>query len=191
MPQNVTRKILLGSKSPRRNQLLGACNIDFEIAEIDTEEIYDDNMNRYDVPVFLSQKKSNAYIPTLAKNEILITCDTVVICENIIFEKPKSKDEAVKMLLNYRNKSHDVVTGVTLRSNSKSYSFYAITKVYFNNLKIEDINYYVDNFEPYDKAGAYGIQEFIGHIGIEKIEGSYNNVVGLPTEKLIQELEKF
>lgn len=182
--------VLLGSKSPRRKQLLEDCNIDFKLVDINVEETFPENMNRYDVPVFLSKKKSEGYT-LLNTEDILLTSDTIVIHNDTILGKPESKEEAIQMLLGYSDSSHDVVTGVTLRSTTKEVSFDCITKVFFNAISQNDIEYYVDKYKPYDKAGAYGIQEYIGNIGIHKIEGSYNNVVGLPTELVVKELRKF
>lgn len=183
-------RILLGSQSPRRTELLTKSGIDHRIVSFDCEEIYDDNLNRYDVPVFLSKLKSNFYA-SISHGELLITADTVVILNDQILGKPSSPEEAMIFLNKLSENTHHVVTGVTLRSIEKTMSFSETTEVIFGKLSSEMIKYYVDRFSPLDKAGAYGIQEYIGHVGIKSINGSYNNVMGLPTHRVVEELEQF
>ena len=188
---SLKHNLLLGSKSTRRQELLKACNLPFSIVHINVEESYPENIDRYDVPVFLSQKKSSGYAYPLAINQILITSDTVVIHNEQILGKPKSESEAFNMLLSYSDSFHDVTSGVTLRSTNKEISFSSTTRVYFNTISKKDIEFYIKNYQPFDKAGSYGIQEYFGHAHIKKIEGSYNNVVGLPTHDLLQKLKEF
>lgn len=181
-------KILLGSNSPRRNELLTQMDIDFTKVKIDCEEDFDAAMDAAEVPVFLSQKKSNAY-PDLGHNELLITADTVVVNGNIILNKPANANEAREMLRSLSNTSHEVITGVTLRSLDKSVSFSNTTKVWVDTLSEDDVEYYVSKYKPYDKAGAYGIQEWFGLTQVKKIEGCFYNVVGLPCNHLFKRLK--
>lgn len=184
-------KIILASKSPRRQQLLKECGIVFEIADnYEVEEEYPKDMPVGEVAAFLSALKSNAYPDLLAANEILITADTVVIADGHILGKPADHDQAVSMLDSLSGKSHTVMTGVTIRNHAGHNSFTASTEVWFRQLNEEEIEYYVNNFKPFDKAGAYGIQEWIGYVGINRIEGSFYNVMGLPVQMLYVELEK-
>ena len=183
------KKVLLASKSPRRHQLLSDLDISFDIVEINCDEDYPDYINRYDVPVFLSLKKSESFLSPLSDEEILLTADTVVICDDIILEKPLSKKEAINFLKILSTNINKVVTGVTLKSKTKTTSFAVCTEVYFGKLSNEEIEYYIEKYKPFDKAGAYGIQEWIGMIGVKSITGSYYNVVGLPVYEIYQELK--
>ena len=185
--------IYLASQSPRRQQLLRDLGIDFLIArKINIEETYSPFYKKEEIPLFLSQIKANAYSYILSEpNRIVIAADTIVWQKNKVLGKPKDKQEAIIMLKRLSNSKHTVITGITLSSMNKSESFFCSTEVFFKELSFEEIQYYVNNFKPYDKAGAYGIQEWIGFVGVEKIEGSYFNVVGLPIHKLYKELEKF
>jgi len=180
-------KIILASQSPRRKDLIQDLGFPFEVRKFDFDESYPNNINRYDVPVFLALKKSKQ-IDRLNNNEVVLTADTVVILENEILEKPSSLLEAKEMLSKLSNSSHDVITGVCLKSNKHTESFSVLTKIHFAELKKEEINYYVEKYQPLDKAGGYGIQEWIGMIGVNKIEGSYYNVVGLPIHEIYQKL---
>ncbi|MBN2167065.1 MAG: septum formation protein Maf [Marinilabiliaceae bacterium] len=185
-------KIILASKSPRRQDLLKETGIQFEVFVKDNiDESYPNNIPINKVAEYLSQKKSEAYNNLLSKNTIIITADTIVIAENQILGKPSSYSHAYNMLKLLSGKMHNVITGVTIKSSSKKISFSAVTHVWFNKLNDYEIEYYLNNHKPYDKAGAYGIQEWIGHIAIKKVEGSYFNVVGLPVQKLYSELKKF
>ncbi len=181
-------KITLASGSPRRRELLRAMGVDFEVAAVDADESYPASMPAAEVPLFLARKKSLAY--SVAENEAVITADTVVILGDEILGKPVSRDDAVAMLAKLSGQTHTVITGVCIRSADKSEAFASATAVTFRNLAPDEIEYYVDNFAPFDKAGAYGIQEWIGHVAITRIEGSYNNVVGLPTEELYVHLQR-
>lgn len=182
-------KVLLGSNSPRRNELLAQMAIPFAKVEIMCEENFDESMEPSQVPLFLSKKKSYAYTQ-LKKNELLITADTVVIKGATILNKPTDTKEAAEMLGSLSNGAHDVVTGVTLRTLLKEVSFTATTKVWLNPISPEDIAYYIDTYKPYDKAGAYGIQEWFGLTQAHRIEGCFYNVVGLPCSLLYTTITK-
>ena len=184
--------IILASKSPRRQQLLKELGINFTIYTKDgIKENFPDNLIKEEIPVFLSKVKANCYNDIIRENTILITSDTIVWHKDKILGKPKNKNEANKILQFLSGGKHTVITGVTLKSKYKEHSFFCSTDVFFKNLSSDEIEYYIKNYKPYDKAGAYGIQEWIGYIGIKKIYGSYFNVVGLPVQKLFVELEKF
>lgn len=182
-------QIILGSKSPRRQQFLKELNIPFEIREIDCEEIYPHHLEGAAITEFLAEYKSNAY--TLKENELLITADTIVWCDESALEKPKNKEQAIKMLQLISNHQHEVITSVCIATLEKTVVFTEKTTVFFDKLTNNEIDYYIETFKPYDKAGSYGIQEWIGYIGVKKIEGSYANVVGLPVQKLYQTLKNF
>ncbi len=182
--------LTLGSKSPRRQQFLKELNIPFKTGIIECEEIYPDSLKAEEITEYLASLKAKSY--TLSnKNEILITADTIVWLNGKALEKPRDKNEAVKMLLELSNTNHEVITSICLSSLQKIKVFTEKTKVYFKELTLTEIEYYIDNYKPFDKAGSYGIQEWIGLIGVTKIEGSYANVVGLPVDKLYMELKKF
>lgn len=185
-------RILLASKSPRRRELLKGCGLEFEIAEgRDAEESFPANMPLGEVAEYLSKIKSEAYVDTLTEGDILITADTVVIAAEEILGKPKDREDAVRMLRLLSGSSHEVVTGVTLRTLDKERSFSCRSVVRFREMSDGEIEYYIDTYHPYDKAGAYGIQEWIGYVAISGIEGSFYNVMGLPVQMLWVELEKF
>lgn len=184
-------KVILASKSPRRKELLSAIIKDFNIRTKEVAEDYPENLKAEDVPEYLALLKANAMKNELSENELLITADTIVTLNNKIYGKPKDKADAVKILQELSGKTHEVITGVALISTTKKLTFKSITHVYFKTLSLKEIDYYIDHFAPYDKAGAYAIQEWVGMIGIEKIEGDYFNVVGLPLNKLYEELIKF
>jgi septum formation protein len=183
--------ILLASKSPRRQEMLKDLGLDFEIRTKEVEEIYPEGMKAEEIPVYLSELKAAAFLADIKNNELVITADTIVCVDDSILGKPVDRDDAVNMLQRLSGRSHRVISGVCLTSSSKKVSFSTTTKVHFKNLSEEEINYYIDNYQPFDKAGAYGIQEWIGFIGIDGIEGSYFNVVGLPIQRLYQELSTF
>jgi len=184
----IKQTLLLASKSPRRQQLLKDLHVNFKTVDIECEEVYPNDMNRYDVPVFLSIEKSNTYLKDISSDEILITADTVVICNERILEKPSDYNQAKEYLNLLANNTNEVVTGVTLRSQSKSISFHVTTEVNFGVLNENEIDFYINTFKPFDKAGAYGIQEWIGMIGVSSISGSYYNVVGLPVHEIYQKI---
>lgn len=187
-----TFKYLLASKSPRRQELLKMLDIDFEIVSIgEVEEIYPADLPVEKVPEFLSRLKSNAYKKNLKEGEILITADTVVILDGKIYGKPKDNTDACDMLRALSGRTHQVITGVTLADKNKSVTFATVTDVEFAPLSDSQIEYYVSNFKPLDKAGAYGIQEWIGAVGVKGIRGSFYNVMGLPVHSLYNELNSF
>lgn len=190
MFQTSPSKIVLASKSPRRQELIKQISSNVEIRIQDVAEIYDSNLAPEKVPEFLAQLKAEALFSTLKNGEIIVSADTIVILENQILEKPADLNHAKEMLQQLSGKKHHVITGCCLMSLNKTILFSNTTAVYFKELSQQAINYYVETFKPLDKAGSYGIQEWIGMIGIEKIDGCYYNVMGLPLSQLVEELEK-
>lgn len=184
--------IILASKSPRRQELLKGIGIDFSVLTKEVDESYSKNVPVYDVAPFLSLKKAKAFDDNeLPENYMIITADTVVIVNDVILGKPEDEDDARRMLRLLSGKKHSVVTGVTIHTKDKTKTFSATSKVSFDSLDEDEIDFYVNNFKPFDKAGSYGIQEWIGYIGVNSVEGSYFNVMGLPTQKLYQMLKRF
>lgn len=183
--------IILASKSPRRQELLKGLELDFEIKTKEIEEIFPDGLYKEEIPLYLSNLKANAFKDDLKDKDLVITSDTIVWCNNKQFGKPTDKLDATNMLTELSNKPHEVITAVTLMTKEKKISFFDTTKVFFKRLSNQEINHYVNTYQPFDKAGSYGIQEWIGFAGIEKIEGDYFNVVGLPLHKLYIELNRF
>ena len=185
------KKIILGSASPRRQELLKSLGIDFEIRVSDLKEKYPKNLKEKEISEFLATQKSEHLSKTLKAEDILITADTIVVKGDRVLNKPKDKLEAKEMLEFLSGDEHLVITSVCLRDQQNQVVFSSVTKVFFKSLSAAEINFYVKEYKPFDKAGAYGIQEWIGLVGIEKIEGSYFNVVGLPISKLYQNLIQF
>lgn len=185
------RKIILASKSPRRKQLLKQAGFDFEVKSKPVVETYPADLPVEDIATFLARKKANASKSLIKDDHILLAADSIVILGNSIYGKPDDREDAIKILQQLSGKIHKVITGVCLMSAEKSTSFSCISKVYMDELTQEEIIYYVDNYEPYDKAGAYAIQEWIGLCKISRIEGTYSNIMGLPVEALYKELNKF
>ena len=184
-------RLILASASPRRRELLADCDLDFVLAEkFECEERYPADLEADKVAEYLSQLKSNAYPHALGERDILLTADTVVILGDKILGKPHSAEEAHEMIASLSGATHKVVTGVTLRTAERTISFSAESMVSFRVLDSEEIDYYVERYRPMDKAGAYGIQEWIGYIGIEGIEGSFYNVMGLPVQRLYTTLKE-
>ena len=184
-------KIYLGSNSPRRKELLSGLGLDFEVRTLpDIDESYPSHLKGGDIPLYISTEKANAYKPMLQPDELIITADTIVWLNDEVLGKPHDRDEAIGMLRKLSGNTHEVFTGVTLTTAENQYSFYAETKVTFAQLSNQEITHYVDRYQPFDKAGSYGVQEWIGFIGVERIEGSYFNVMGLPVQRLYQELKK-
>ena len=178
-------RLILASASPRRRELLAACDLDFVLADkFECEEHYPADLATEKVAEYLSQLKSNAYPHALAEGDILLTADTVVILGNKILGKPHSEAEAIEMLASLSGATHKVITGVTLRTTSRTVSFSSESLVSFRRLDEEEIRYYVEHYHPLDKAGAYGIQEWIGYTAIEGLQGSFYNVMGLPVQKV-------
>jgi len=187
---NTSKKIILASASPRRRQFLEELNLEFESRVREIDESYPENLKGKDIALHISENKAAAF-DDLGDDEVLICSDTVVWCDGKALGKPNDKAHAAEMLEFLSGKTHEVITAFTIKSKEKTISDYSTTRVKFKNLEPEEIDYYIDNYKPFDKAGSYGIQEWIGLIGIEKIEGSYFNVVGLPTDKLYNTLKKF
>ena len=185
-------KIILASNSPRRKALLQGLDIDFEVRVFpDIDESYPSGMSPIDIPVFLSLKKADVYHTSMQSNELIITADTVVVIDGDILEKPSDQNDAIRMLKCLSGRKHQVITAVTLTSINRQKTFSVISAVDFAILTDEEIEYYVEKYKPFDKAGAYGIQEWIGYIGVCSIEGSFYNVMGLPVQRLYQELRRF
>lgn len=183
--------LILASKSPRRQYLMKELGLDFDVHTKEVDESFPENLKAQEIPLYLCQKKADAFDEELTDNNIVITADTIVWIDNQVLNKPENFEDAVRMLKLLSGKKHEVYTGVCLKSKHKTKTFYALTNVYFKELSHEEIEYYINNFNPYDKAGAYGAQEWIGYIAVEKIEGSYFNVMGLPVRELYEELLKF
>lgn len=182
---------ILGSNSPRRKEILKEIGLDFSIYPSNIEENFNKEIELKNIPVFLAEKKANALKNKLKENDILITADTVVIYNDELLSKPENTYQAKEMLEKLSGKSHKVITGVCLLSKNNKYIFSSKTIVTFNELDKFEIEFYINKYKPFDKAGSYGIQEWIGLIGIKKIEGSYTNVVGLPASMLYSKLKKF
>lgn len=183
--------IILGSKSPRRQELLRGLGLTFTVKTKSTSESFDSAMEQVQIAPFLARKKAAAFDGELAKNDLLITADTIVCLGSRVLNKPESAEEAHQMLSDLSGKMHRVYTGVCLRTLEKEHSFVSETKVYFKELTSGEIDYYITHYKPYDKAGSYGAQEWMGYIAIERLEGSYFNVMGLPVHKLYRELMQF
>lgn len=177
------KKIILGSNSPRRKQLLDLLDLNFVVEVREINEVFPKSLDVDKVAEYLANLKA-AKFTNIRSETVVITADTLVILDKQILGKPKDKTEATKMLESLSNRSHKVMTGICIKSKDKTFSFACTTKVFFKNLTSSEINYYIENYKPFDKAGSYGIQEWIGAIGITKIEGSYSNVVGLPLDKV-------
>jgi len=185
-------RIFLASRSPRRQSLLTQAGIPFEVwLKEEVAEDYPPDLDPSDVAIFLSRLKAKVYRNELGPNDILITADTLVVLGSRILGKPADRADAIKMLSELSGKPHEVITGVCLTSLMKESAFIASTIVWFDHLEQSEIEEYIDEFSPYDKAGSYGIQEWIGYMGIHRIEGSYFNVMGLPIQQLYKELQSF
>lgn len=191
MLEIANRKIILASASPRRKELMKGLDIPFEVRLRESDESYPEDMEKEDVARFLARKKSNSYLSDLAENEILITSDTIVLKDGVIYNKPINEADASRMLRALSGSSHEVITGVCIRSLEKELSFDSRSTVKFKELEEDEIHYYISHYKPFDKAGSYGIQEWLGYIAIEKIEGSYFNIVGFPVHRIYEELKRF
>ena len=184
--------IILGSGSPRRKELLGELGIEFVVDTGNTfEEVYSEDTPQESIPEVLAEGKSLGFHRELSENEILITSDTLVLCEGRVMGKPRDREDAVDMMKALSGKSHKVITAVTFRNAERSKTVSDTALVHFKELKDGEIDYYIDNYRPFDKAGAYGIQEWIGYIGIDRIEGSYFTIMGLPVHKVYELLLEF
>lgn len=186
------RKIILASASPRRKELLGGLGVEFTIDTKNSfEEIAPEGLPFTQYPEYMAKGKSHGFHRNLLPDEILVTADTMVLCSDEIMGKPIDRADAIRMVQKLQNNRHSVLTGVCIRSLEKEVCFTASTDVFFDELSQEEIEYYVDTYRPFDKAGAYGVQEWVGYAGIKRIEGSYFNVVGLPVQMLYQKLKEF
>lgn len=187
-----TKRVILASGSPRRKELMSGLDIDFVIdTQTDFKEEFNDDIPHKDVPALMSVGKSHGFHRPLEDDEILITSDTMVLLGGRIMGKPHSRDEAVEMLRSLSGNTHEVITAVTIRTNAKELTFTDSTLVTFMNISDDEISWYIDRYKPYDKAGAYGVQEWIGYVGIRKLEGSFYNVMGFPVHRVYEELRKF
>lgn len=182
---------ILASKSPRRQELLHSLGIKFLVISNDIDESYPDNLTKEEIPVFLAELKANHFLNQLKENDLLITADTIVWLNGEVIGKPENKEEAVKTLQKLSANEHQVISGVCLTSVHKQKSFFSISNVRFKKLSLPEIEFYVAECNPLDKAGAYGIQEWIGYIGITHIEGSFYNVMGLPVQQLYTQIQNF
>lgn len=186
-----SKKIVLGSGSPRRKELLESLGLSLRIKTADIEEVYPETLKAHEVASYLAHLKAKSLLSKISADELLITSDTVVIQNNRVLGKPTNKKEAIKTLAALSGNQHEVVTGVFIGNNDKSQVFSETTKVIFRPLSTEEINYYISNYQPFDKAGSYGIQEWIGKIGVSKIEGCFYNVMGLPVGRVCDFLKQF
>ena len=191
LPNLQPYEIILASQSPRRQQLLSDLGLQFTVQLMNVDEEFPPELGMNEVPVYLAELKATAFLPQLKSNQLVITADTIVWLDGQVLNKPTDYEDGFRMLRNLSGKKHQVITGVCLLSTHKKISFYASTDVWFTQLSDEEIHYYLETFRPYDKAGAYGIQEWIGYIGIHRIDGSFYNVMGLPIQSLYEHLKTF
>ena len=190
--EDVRWKIILASNSPRRKELLAGIDVDFEVRVLkNIDESYPSGLPTKEIAAYISKKKAAAYLATMADDELVITADTIVVLGDEVMGKPKDDADACRMLHELSGKTHQVITGVTLTTKEKQVSFSVETDVAFKQLSEEEINYYVKKYQPFDKAGSYGIQEWIGHIGVTGLKGSYFNVMGLPVQRIYEALKGF
>jgi len=185
------QKIILASQSPRRKQLLEWAEIDFSVEVSEADETYPEDLPVAAIPVFIAVNKAKSVQQKIKRDAIILAADTIVVLNNTVITKPANRDDAIKILRSLSGKAHSVITGVVLLQNKKQVSFADITQVEFHALTDEQICFYVDKYKPYDKAGAYAIQEWIGVVGIKSINGDFYNVMGLPVSRVVQELDKF
>lgn len=184
--------IILASNSPRRKELLAGLDLDYEVKTLpDVDESYPDDLQGENIATFIAKEKADAYLDHLKDNTLLITADTIVLLDGKVYGKPCDEAEATQMLRDLSGKTHVVATGVCITTQNKQHTFAVCSEVRFANLEDDEIEYYVNKYKPLDKAGAYGIQEWIGYIAVEYISGSYFNIMGLPIQRLYQELKKF
>lgn len=187
----INKKLILASKSPRRSELMRMAGLSFEVRSKDVLEIHPEGVAPEDIPLYLAEMKASALLPELKEEEIVIGADTIVLLGGRIFEKPEDRNDAIRMISELAGQTHTVITGVYIAGLHKNIGFSEATRVSFNSLSLEEIIYYVDHYKPYDKAGAYACQEWIGAVGIRSFEGDYFNVVGLPINRVYAELKKF
>lgn len=192
MMDDVRWKIILASNSPRRKELLAGLDLQFEVRVLqDIDESYPHGLPTLKIAEFISKKKADAYVETMADDELVITADTVVILGDEVMGKPHDEADAKRMLGELSGRTHQVATGVTLSTKERQMSFSVVTDVTFKQLSDDEIDYYVRTYHPMDKAGAYGIQEWIGYIGVTALKGSYFNVMGLPVQRIYEALKTF
>ncbi|MBO7416232.1 MAG: septum formation protein Maf [Bacteroidaceae bacterium] len=192
MMRDIPYRIILASNSPRRRELIAGLGLDFSVKVLEgIDESWPENLEGEDIPVYISREKAAPYRQLIAPDELVITADTIVYVDGRVLGKPQDESDARRMLRLLSGRGHEVITGVTFLTSRREHSFAVTTRVRFCKLSEEEIDYYVKTFEPMDKAGAYGIQEWIGYVGVESIEGSYFNVVGLPVQRLYRELMDF
>ena len=184
-------KVILASGSPRRRELMAGLGVNYEVRILpDVDESYPDTLQGEEIPLYIAKEKADAYIPMMQPDELIITADTIVWLDGKVLGKPRDREDALQMLRTMSGRTHEVFTGVCITTTDWQRSFTAQTEVRFATLSEDEIIYYVDNFKPMDKAGAYGVQAWIGFIGVENISGSYYNIMGLPVQKLYRELLK-
>lgn len=184
-------KVILASGSPRRRELMAGLGVNYEVRILpDVDESYPDTLQGEEIPLYIAKEKADAYIPMMQPDEMIITADTIVWLDGKVLGKPRDREDALQMLRTMSGRTHEVFTGVCITTTDWQRSFTAQTEVRFATLSEDEIIYYVDNFKPMDKAGAYGVQEWIGFIGVENISGSYYNIMGLPVQRLYRELLK-
>lgn len=182
-------KVILASGSPRRRELMAGLGVNYEVRMLpDVDESYPDTLQGEEIPLYIAKEKADAYIPMMQPDELIITADTIVWLDGKVLGKPRDREDALQMLRIMSGRTHEVFTGVCITTTDWQRSFTAQTEVRFATLSEDEIIYYVDNFKPMDKAGAYGVQEWIGFIGVENISGSYYNIMGLPVQRLYREL---
>ena len=185
-------QLMLASQSPRRKELLEGLGIPFCVRVIEgIDESFPEDLPIEDIPVYISKQKASVYAKCIAEDEVVLTADTVVVCQGQVLGKPKDEDDARRMLNLLSGRTHEVITGVTVKTREEEKSFSVVTEVQFKSLTPQEIDFYIRRFKPFDKAGAYGIQEWIGYIGVISIRGSYFNVMGLPVQRIYEELRTF
>lgn len=184
-------KVILASGSPRRRELMAGLGVNYEVRILpDVDESYPDTLQGEEIPLYIAKEKADAYIPMMQLDELIITADTIVWLDGKVLGKPRDREDALQMLRTMSGRTHEVFTGVCITTTDWQRSFTAQTEVRFATLSEDEIIYYVDNFKPMDKAGAYGVQEWIGFIGVENISGSYYNIMGLPVQRIYNELKR-
>lgn len=184
------KKIILASKSPRRKQLLEWAEIPFEIIVVETGETFPEGIPPYEAAVHIARNKANAVGKMAGKDSIILAADTIVVLNEKIIGKPKDRNDAINILSNLSGQKHTVITGVVIKTRDEEIAFADHTDVYFHDLTLQQIEYYIDHYKPYDKAGAYAIQEWIGVVGIKSVSGDFYNVMGLPVSRVVRALEK-
>jgi septum formation protein len=192
MNKILNKRIILASNSPRRKELLGGLDVPFTVRlKEGIDESYPAGLSGEEIPLHIALQKAQAYLPELADDELLITADTIVWLDGQVLGKPKDAADARAMLQALSGHTHQVITGVCMATTEKRLAFSSVTHVTFSSLTPDEIDYYVEHYRPFDKAGAYGIQEWIGYVGVERIEGSYYNVMGLPVKRVYEMMKQF